>query len=145
MPTTPDEIIAEARTWIDTPFRHAAEVKGAGADCAHLVNAVFAATGAITPVVFPQYHADWWKHTSNPEQYIVEGLKTAGFKEITAAQAKPADVVVMYLGKAWCHCAIISGKDRAIEAWPTRNKVAEINTKEERLYRTHRKRFFTCL
>lgn len=144
MPTS-DEIISEARKWIGTPFRHDAEVLGAGVDCAHLINAVFAAKGAFPSVKFPQYHPDWWKHTNNPEQHIVENFLKVGFKEITAAEAKPGDVVVMFIGKAWCHCAIISGKNKAIEAWPTRSTVAEINTLEERLYRNHQKRYFRCL
>jgi NlpC/P60 family putative phage cell wall peptidase len=143
MPTTPDEIIAEARLWLGTPFRHDAEVLGAGVDCAHLVNAVFAGKGAIQSFKFPHYHADWWKHTDDPEKHIIENF-TKLFREIPEAEAKPADIVVMFIGRAWCHCAIISGKDRAIEAWPTRNKVSEINTREEKLYRNHRKRYFTC-
>jgi cell wall-associated NlpC family hydrolase len=141
--TTPDQIIAEARKWIGTPFRHDAEVLGAGCDCAHLINAVYSKVGAIHHVKFPQYHADFWKHAKYPEMHIVETMKKVGFKEITAAQVKPGDVVVLYIGKCWAHCLILTGPHTAIEAWPTKAKVAEINIREERLFRNHQKRFFT--
>lgn len=35
--TIRDQIVAEARTWIDTPFKHQARVKGLGVDCAGIV------------------------------------------------------------------------------------------------------------
>jgi hypothetical protein len=141
-------VITESRKWLATPFKHDSEVLGAGVDCAHVVNAVFSSTGHMAHLTFPKYPPDWWKHTSDPEQYIVENLKKL-FTEITVEQVKPADIVVMFLGKAWAHCAIVSEVKngevtKAIEAWPTRSKVSEINTREERLYRTHEKRYFTA-
>jgi cell wall-associated NlpC family hydrolase len=30
-------VVAEARTWIKTPWRHMADIKGAGVDCAMLL------------------------------------------------------------------------------------------------------------
>ena len=40
MSGTRDQVVAEALSWIDTPFVHAAEVKGVGVDCVHLVKAI---------------------------------------------------------------------------------------------------------
>ncbi|MFZ0953106.1 MAG: NlpC/P60 family protein [Candidatus Sulfotelmatobacter sp.] len=145
---TPQQVVAEARSWIGTPFVHDAEVKGAGVDCAHIVNAVFSTAGKIQSVKFPHYKQDWWKHATDPEQHIVENYKKL-FREIPVKDVKPGDIVVMFLGKAWAHSAIVSEVTngevtRAIEAWPTRNAVAEINVREERLYRNHKKRYFTC-
>jgi NlpC/P60 family putative phage cell wall peptidase len=147
-PLSPEEISRQvvvrlARKWLHTPFKHDCEVLGAGVDCAHLINAVYSEAGHMPHLTFPQYPPDWWKHTKNSEQHIVETAKRY-FREITEAQAKPGDWVVMYIGKAWAHCAIITGKDRCLEAWPTRSTVEEINSKEERLYRQHAKRYFTA-
>jgi NlpC/P60 family putative phage cell wall peptidase len=140
---TPEQVVTEARKWIHTPFKHDAEVLAAGVDCAHLINAVYSVAGKMPHLTFPHYPPDWFKHTKNPEEHIVENAKKY-FREIPEADAKPGDWVVMFIGRAWAHCAIISGKDRAIEAWPTRLTVEEVNTKEERLYRTHQKRYFTA-
>jgi NlpC/P60 family putative phage cell wall peptidase len=137
-------VIASARTWLTTPFVHGAGVKGAGCDCAHLLTAVYADVHKMPAgFTYPEYRPDWWRHTKNPEQFVIETAKKY-FTEIAAAEALPGDFVVLYMEAAWCHCAIMSGKDRAIEAWPKRATVAEINTKEEQFYRNHAKRFFTC-
>jgi NlpC/P60 family putative phage cell wall peptidase len=145
---TPQQVVTDARTWIGTPFKHDAEVKGAGCDCAHLLNAVYSRAGKIPHLKFPQYPPDWFKHAADPEKYIVEEMKKH-FREIKETEAKAGDVVVMFIGKAWAHCGIISEiKDakvaKVIEAWPTRATVSEVNATEERLYRTHQKRFFTA-
>jgi len=136
-------VIEEANKWMDTPFRHDAEVVGAGVDCAHLITAVYCATGKMPHVVFPQYPPDWWKHTTNPEQHIVENAKKY-FREIKEEEAKPGDWVVLYIGKAWAHCAILVAAHQVIEAWPLRSLVSLVNVREESLYRNHQKRFFTC-
>lgn len=135
-------VVAEARKWLGTPFIHDAEVVNAGVDCAHLVNAILRATGHLPSITFPTYGPDWFRHATDPEKNIVETLKQYA-PEISEAEAGPGDVVVIWFGRAWAHCAILSGKDRAIEAWITRGHVAEVNTKEERLYRTHQKRYFS--
>ena len=36
-----DEIVARARAWIGTPYRHRASCRGAGADCLGLVRGVW--------------------------------------------------------------------------------------------------------
>jgi cell wall-associated NlpC family hydrolase len=92
--------------------------------------------------MFPHYSPDWWRHTDNPEQHIVENAKKY-FREITAEEAKPGDWVVLFIGKAWAHCAILVSDHQVVEAWPTRALVSLVNVREERLYRTHQKRFFT--
>jgi NlpC/P60 family putative phage cell wall peptidase len=135
-------VIEEANKWMGTPFRHDAEVVGAGVDCAHLINAVYFAVGKMPNVVFPQYPPDWFKHTDDPEQHIIENAKKY-FREITAEEAKPGDWVVLYIGKAWAHCAILVGAHKVIEAWPLRSLVSLVNVREESLYRNHQKRYFT--
>lgn len=41
------DVIAEARTWIDTPVRHLGRLKGVGVDCLGLVLMVGLETGAV--------------------------------------------------------------------------------------------------
>jgi cell wall-associated NlpC family hydrolase len=47
--TTPAQVVAEARSWIGTPFVHQAARKGVGTDCAGLVRGVFLALGLLPP------------------------------------------------------------------------------------------------
>lgn len=45
--TSRGEVVAEARTWLATPFHHHQCAKGAGVDCAHLVVGVCKALGLM--------------------------------------------------------------------------------------------------
>lgn len=56
-------VVAEARTWLGTPFHHAARVKGAGVDCCQLLLAVYGALALIDPVTLPPYALKWFLHT----------------------------------------------------------------------------------
>lgn len=38
--TTPAQVVAEARSWLDTPFAHQGRAKGHGCDCAGVVTGV---------------------------------------------------------------------------------------------------------
>jgi NlpC/P60 family putative phage cell wall peptidase len=140
--TTVEQIVTEARTWLGTPFVHGAGVKGAGCDCAHLITGVYASCGLMPVIEYPIYGPDFWRHAKDPEMHIVATAKQH-FREIIEAEAKPGDWFVLYMGRCWAHCGIIVGKDRAIEAWPSHGKVAEINTKTEKLYKDHSRRYFT--
>jgi cell wall-associated NlpC family hydrolase len=46
---TSTQVVAEARSWIGTPFVHQAARKGVGTDCAGLVRGVFLALGLLPP------------------------------------------------------------------------------------------------
>lgn len=37
MPIDPSKIVMQARTWLDTPFRHQGRIKGVGVDCGGLL------------------------------------------------------------------------------------------------------------
>jgi len=52
-------VVAEARRWIGTPYRHQATVRGAGADCLGLVRGVWRALRGVEPVAVPPYGPDW--------------------------------------------------------------------------------------
>lgn len=141
---TRKQIVAEARTWIGTKFRHAAGVKGSGCDCAHLVSCVFEALKLVPHTVYPIYGPDWFRHEASPE-FILDGFKLAGLEEIPADSAGPGDVVLLKFGRKWSHCVILTDEGRGIEAWPTHAQVAEIKLKEERIWKKSDKRYFTVI
>ena len=53
------QIVAEARSWIGTPYRHQASVKGVGCDCLGLVRGVWRALLGPEPETAPPYARDW--------------------------------------------------------------------------------------
>jgi NlpC/P60 family putative phage cell wall peptidase len=58
MPTR-EEIVAAARGWRGTPYRHQASLKGAGADCLGLVRGVWRETMGNEPEALPAYGRSW--------------------------------------------------------------------------------------
>ena len=54
-----DEIIAAARGWIGTPYRHQASLQGVGCDCLGLVRGVWRGCIGGEPEALPAYSQDW--------------------------------------------------------------------------------------
>lgn len=53
------DIVAQARQWIGTPYRHQCRRLGAGADCLGLVVGVWQACVGELPASLPPYSPDW--------------------------------------------------------------------------------------
>ena len=47
----PDQIVAEARTWLGTPRQHQAPMKGVGCDCVGFVRGVISALRSLPPAI----------------------------------------------------------------------------------------------
>ena len=62
-------VVAEAETWLGTPYHHEARIKGHGVDCAQVLIGVFANVGLIEPVALPHYPMDWNLHRDE-ERYL---------------------------------------------------------------------------
>lgn len=54
-----DDIVAQARLWIGTPYVHQASVRGAGADCLGLVRGLWRDIYGAEPETVPAYTPDW--------------------------------------------------------------------------------------
>lgn len=57
--TMPDQVIAAARSWIGTPYRHQASLKGVGCDCLGLIRGIWREVIGPEPQIPPPYTADW--------------------------------------------------------------------------------------
>lgn len=105
-------VVAEAKTWIGTPYHPEAGIKGVGVDCAYLLKCVFVNAGVIEDFVVPHYPPDWHLHAdmSKPEEqrelYMTDARKRAG--EITEADVLPGDIVLYRIGRCFAHGAIIT-------------------------------------
>ena len=54
-----EQALAEARTWLGTPYQHQASLKGAGCDCLGLVRGVWRTLYGDEPEATPPYTPDW--------------------------------------------------------------------------------------
>jgi NlpC/P60 family putative phage cell wall peptidase len=59
MAVTREDIVAETRAWIGTPYRHQASLKGVGCDCLGLVRGVWRTLIGDEPERAPPYAPDW--------------------------------------------------------------------------------------
>jgi NlpC/P60 family putative phage cell wall peptidase len=84
-------IVAEARAWIGTPYRHQASLKGVGCDCLGLVRGVWRAVLGAEPEGVPAYAADWAEASSG------EPLAEAVLRHLVAidlTDIAPGDVLL---------------------------------------------------
>jgi NlpC/P60 family putative phage cell wall peptidase len=95
-------IIAEALTWIGTPFHHAARIKGVGCDCLTYIAEVYARAGIVPPQQIPFYRPDFMQHQS--EETYLNGLLQHG-REV--AQPLQADVAIFKWGRIYAHAGIV--------------------------------------
>jgi NlpC/P60 family putative phage cell wall peptidase len=119
------DIIAEARSWIGTPYAHQASVRGIGCDCLGLVRGVWRAVYGEEPEQPPAYSRDW------AEAHGRETLAEAAGRHMIAVatdKIRPADVLLFAMkeNSPAKHCAILTAPGRmlhSIEAHP----VAEVS------------------
>jgi len=109
-----EAVVAEAESWIGTPFHDGARVKGGGVDCAQLLVGVFSAPGvALIPALdVPPYRPDWHLHQTD-ERYLRQILAHA--REVPAPTG-PGDVALWRFGRCFSHGAIVAGWPRIIHA-----------------------------
>lgn len=111
-PALRSAIVAEAMTWLGTPYHHCARIKGAGVDCAQLPAAVYHAVGLI-PDLQPDYSPQWMLHRDE-EQYLAWVRPYA--REITREELRPGDLAMWRFGRTYSHSAIIIDAPTAIHA-----------------------------
>jgi NlpC/P60 family putative phage cell wall peptidase len=97
-------VVAAARSWIGTPYHHAADIKGAGCDCAMLLVRVFCDLGLLEPFDPRPYTRDWMMHRDD-ERYL--GFLLARAREVSVPAQ--GDVIVFRYGRCFSHGGIVTG------------------------------------
>jgi len=85
-----EAIVASARRWIGTPYRHQASCRGAGTDCLGLLRGVWREMVGPEPEAVPGYTRDW----SEPGR-SEDLLAAAGRNLVPVAKGEAGDVVVL--------------------------------------------------
>jgi NlpC/P60 family putative phage cell wall peptidase len=118
-------IVAVARAWIGTPYRHQASVKGIGCDCLGLVRGVWRETVGPEPEDLPPYTRDWGEVAG--AEYVLR-LANSHMIAISPGQARAGDLVVFRwrAGAVAKHLGILTGPSRFIHAWE-HGGVSEVN------------------
>ena len=103
-------IVAAARGWIGTPYRHQASVMGRGCDCLGLVRAVWREVVGEEPEAPPPYRPDWAE--AGGEEALLAGLGR-WLRPVAIEAAGPGDVLAfrMQAGSPAKHCAVLADVD----------------------------------
>lgn len=97
--TTPELIVASARSMLGTPFRHQGRVPGVGLDCVGLVIAV------ARELDLSGYDVTGYSRLPQPA-LLRHHLACAGLVEHPPSAARPGDVMLMRLRRLAQHLAI---------------------------------------
>lgn len=109
------QIVQEARSWIGTPYRHQASVRGVGCDCLGLVRGVWRAVIGEEPEQVPPYARDW-AESSGDEQLAGAGLRH--FVPVGLNEYRAGDVLLFRWrgGFPAKHAAIVTSQNSMVHA-----------------------------
>ncbi|WP_017930157.1 NlpC/P60 family protein [Robiginitomaculum antarcticum] len=110
------DIVAAARDWIGTPYRHQACCKNAGTDCLGLIRGLWAELYGSLPELPPPYSPDWAERAGRETLYAAAARHMV---EKPLSAAKPGDMLLfrMAANSPVKHAAIISAPDKIIHAY----------------------------
>lgn len=111
-----EEFINEALTWIGTPFRDCADIKGpkGAVDCAMLLARCAIDTGLLEPFDPRPYPPRWHLHRDE-ERFIGWIADKLGGKEVAAPRV--GDIVVWRFGRTFSHGAVFIGCGEVAHAY----------------------------
>lgn len=132
MPTRA-EILAEARTWLGTPFHHQGRVKGVGVDCVGLIVGVLRTLG----------HAplDQTGYGREPHAGLLEAALEAQLMRVALDAAQPADVLLLRFVREPQHVGLLTEAGGIIHTYERVGRVVEHRLDEawrRRLVRAYR-------
>ncbi|MEH3118289.1 MAG: NlpC/P60 family protein [Methylorubrum populi] len=116
-----ERIVAEAREWAGTPYRHQASLKGVGCDCLGLLRGVWRAVLGPEPEEAPPYAASWAESASVGSDPLLAAARRhlVPVTEPLPGYGPRAGDVLLFAFRAHLpakHCAIATGPAAMIHA-----------------------------
>lgn len=106
-------VVAEALTWLGTPWRHRGRMKGVGVDCAQFVLGVYACAGLIEAFDTGDYPRDW--HIHRGEERFLKVVRPF-VRPIAEADVGPGDLILCKIGRVFSHGVIVTDWPQGIHA-----------------------------
>ncbi|WP_313196618.1 NlpC/P60 family protein [Shinella zoogloeoides] len=112
-----ERIVAVARTFIGTPYRHQGALKGVGCDCLGLIRGVWRELYGAEPEAPAPYAPDWAERTGR-ERLLEAAARHCG-AALPLTDLRPGDLLVFRWqdGMAAKHAGIATPGDRFIHAY----------------------------
>ena len=96
-------VVAEAESWLRTPWHHNARIKGVGVDCGNLLIGCFVNAGLMADFELEPYDHDFMLHRDE-EKFL--GIVQEHLDEIEGPP-QPGDVALWRYGRCFSHGAIV--------------------------------------
>lgn len=124
------KIVLEAHTWVGTPYKRRAMLKGVGADCATFLFCVYRTLELVPDEKIGMFGDDWFHHTESEhymERLIRHAPKVVEAVGYLTSTHQPGNILLMKAGggRRWNHGAIVLDWPRCIHA--IRPHVAEFD------------------
>jgi cell wall-associated NlpC family hydrolase len=119
-----DLVLAEARTWLHTPYQHKGMVKGVGVDCGGLLYAVYGQFFGPFNKPFPTDYAPDWALHQDGEIYLDFIMD---YVEPVPGPV-PAGIAVFQVGRNYSHGAVCSHHGKYIHSWGRNGQGAVVET-----------------
>lgn len=115
MSATREQVVAEALTWVGTPYLHQGYVKGkqGGVDCAMILVGVYEPLGLLPKGIDPRPYPMQWNLHRDAERYL-DWFK-AYAKKVDRPQ--PGDIALYKFGRTVSHSAIVLPNDVIVHAF----------------------------
>lgn len=112
-----ERIIAEALSWVGTPYHDHACLKGVGVDCARLLEGVAKGVELIPQDwEAPLYHPNGYLHKA--DNVMLDTILALGGVQVSAWSAEPGDILLFQMPNtlAYGHAGILLPERRFIHA-----------------------------
>jgi NlpC/P60 family putative phage cell wall peptidase len=109
------QIVAQARQWIGTPYLHQASLRGHGCDCLGLVRGVWRALYGREPEDVPAYTADWGEALG--EEHLLEAAFRHFRPQPSGVMASGDVMVFRWQARSPAkHIGIVTGSETMVHA-----------------------------
>jgi NlpC/P60 family putative phage cell wall peptidase len=112
-----DDVVLQARTWLNTPYHHQGRLKGVGVDCAGLIIGVAHELG-LSDFEIGGY-------TPRPDGDSLRRACQAQMRPLTLDELAPGDVLLFRFDAHPGHLGFLSGPQTLLHAYLPRRKVVE--------------------
>ena len=133
------KLLQVARSWIGTPFRKGASIKGAGVDCVNLAASIYTESGFYVSRSFPGYSLDEGSHSTKSKIETWLKLSADRFEEVVDFGI--GDLLVFKMGFVTHHVGVMITNSTFINAMKGYG-VVELNIEDRtwarRLQSAHR-------